>query len=1697
MSSGTTTSTSRPIPKRKGEFARCLATYASQARRLENDRELDRLILRTGSARAVDLLALLATAGRLRREEILERIKREDFDPRTLNDQVGRVVDPRYLFRLARIIALQDRTPDDRVEALRLMRWIHRQYGLQILNAGGARLYQNLAFEAGERTLAAQLVDEFKFQRSDELFMRADLTNPYLDERVGDEAAWYEHFSRLFLRDGLEAPVLAPSAPGGEVFDRLEGMPRQLVADGPLVSVIVTSWQPQVGLETAIRSLVNQSWRNLEILIIDDASPAGSSALLDRVSALDPRIRLVRLERNGGTYRARNVGLELATGQFVTGQDSDDWSHPRRIEKQVRLLTRKARLVSTTSHALRCDPSIVFNAPGTLVRRENASSLMFRREAVLERAGFYDDTRKGGDTEYMLRIGKLFGEGTHRVLDDNLALIRMSRGSLSTAEFKPGWRHPARASYRRGYEYWHAHGDPDALRIEPGSTSRRLFPIPERFATIKRDPADGTAYALDIVFADDLRGVGSPARLRALLDEVRCAIRAGLRVGVLHLRSYREMSFERIDTFWEPFSALLHSGEVREVLTTDLDRPELLLIRHPEVAQFLSPLGAALRPRKIAVIAEEAVEDESGRTWFSAAACHRNLREAFGKAAVWRAADRRISKALKAALPESVEVLAAYPLVVDVGSWRAPTRRLQGRRPILGRIADDGASEFPADRTRLLSVYPASGKMPVRFLGGADVLRDVLGSRPIPASWTLLPARSQDLDVFLSGCDFFVHYTGRGRSDSPERVVVQALASGCVVVMPPESSAPYGDAVIGAPAEKLVETVARLAADPDAFSAQASRGIAYAREFSRFELPGCPSRRKPERAGAHAPVSDDARVDEAAYGSAVVEGHLRRALRTSDSTRLDATILRTGSDNGRELLAVLASHGRLSSAGLVGVAENLRGSARRSSALAALAGLSPLMVLRFARVLVVQALWPDDRINGLSLCEGVVSVHGAGMADKRLSETFVDAALESGYPTLARQLTKMLTLRKDDRLQAEIDLVHPRWGGKEEVWLQAFNEVFTRCGLEPMTLLESSTPSESRFERIAFPVGGGGRIDEGPLVTVVVTAFNPTEALLTSLRSVLQQTWRRLEVIVVDDASVSGCEILDACERLDDRIRVLRHVRNQGTYVARNTALSSATGEFITFQDSDDYSHPRRVEFQLRPLLDDAALIATRSASIRVSPDLRLANPGSAAIQSNASSLMFRRGTAMARIGFFDSVRKAADTEYALRLAAAFGRPVLELDEGMPLAVVRLASGSLSRAEFKPGWRHPARTAYREAYERWHAAIRAGQDSPFRDGAVANRPFPAPLRFHVDQRDMEQEYDVALVGDWRQYGGPQKSMLEEIRALVAAGYRVGICHVEAFRFMTKETKPLCTPIRDLIHEGVVTQLVYSDRVRVRLLVLRYPPILQFVQSQKFEWRIGAAIVVANQAPSEIDGSDVRYVVSDCIRNARALWGLDPTWVPQGPQVRAALSGLLPQVLFEEFDMPGILDPDDWELRRDRSGLPIIGRYSRDNPLKFPGDVDALLAAYPDTDRLEVRIMGGGRTCRELLGARPVPTNWTLLPYGAEDVKDFLAGIDYFVYFDNDNIVEAFGRSMLEAIAGGCVVMLPHKYRPVFGDAAVYCTPERVLEMVQALEADVERKHAVLERARGYVRSNFSHESYVSRLVEAYGLQPGNAGERCA
>ena len=123
--------------------------------------------------------------------------------------------------------------------------------------------------------------------------------------------------------------------------------------DLPLVSVVVTAYRPGPWLATAIRALLDQTWSRLEVIVVDDASGPDFADEIARVAALDPRARVITRERNGGAYRARNLGLAQAKGEYLAFLDADDWCHPERIERQVLPLLADPSLVATQALAIR------------------------------------------------------------------------------------------------------------------------------------------------------------------------------------------------------------------------------------------------------------------------------------------------------------------------------------------------------------------------------------------------------------------------------------------------------------------------------------------------------------------------------------------------------------------------------------------------------------------------------------------------------------------------------------------------------------------------------------------------------------------------------------------------------------------------------------------------------------------------------------------------------------------------------------------------------------------------------------------------------------------------------------------------------------------------------------------------------------------------------------------------------------------------------------------------------------------------------------------------------------------------------------------------------------------------------------------------------------------------------------------------
>lgn len=228
---------------------------------------------------------------------------------------------------------------------------------------------------------------------------------------------------------------------------------------GPLVSVLMTTFRTGERVSAAIESLLNQSYRNLEIIVVDDASGDATPDIVAALACRDARVRLVRLPVNGGTYLAKSIGLQLAHGEFVTCHDSDDWSHPVKIERQVQPLLGDSSLVATTSQLIRMQDDGVFYARSVYpLTRFNPSSPLFRRELVIQRMGGWDMVRTGADSEFYARLRLIFGHRAVKRVAQPLALSSHREGSLMTASdtgYSGAGMSPQRLAYLEAWSHWH------------------------------------------------------------------------------------------------------------------------------------------------------------------------------------------------------------------------------------------------------------------------------------------------------------------------------------------------------------------------------------------------------------------------------------------------------------------------------------------------------------------------------------------------------------------------------------------------------------------------------------------------------------------------------------------------------------------------------------------------------------------------------------------------------------------------------------------------------------------------------------------------------------------------------------------------------------------------------------------------------------------------------------------------------------------------------------------------------------------------------------------------------------------------------------------------------------------------------------------------------------------------------------------
>lgn len=610
-------------------------------------------------------------------------------------------------------------------------------------------------------------------------------------------------------------------------------------------------------------------------------------------------------------------------------------------------------------------------------------------------------------------------------------------------------------------------------------------------------------------------------------------------------------------------------------------------------------------------------------------------------------------------------------------------------------------------------------------------------------------------------------------------------------------------------------------------------------------------------------------------------------------------------------------------------------------------------------------------------------------------------------------------------------------------------------------------------------------------VSVIIPAYNSESTIQTALQSLLQQTWSNLEILVVDDCSTDRTkQVVESYARKDRRVKLLTTKANSGAYVARNIALRVATGDFITVNDADDWSHPEKIRTQAQHLMENTHIVGNFSQQARTTEDLTFFRRGKPGIYifSNMSSFMFRRKPVMNKLGFWDSVRFAGDSEFVKRIKRVFGeKSIVELKTA-PLSFQRQSENSLTgdTAFGFHGFFMGARREYAEAHEYFHYM---NPDKLYFSFPQETRPFPVPAPMEPNRKVESmgrRHFDVIIASEFRLLGGTNMSNIEEIKAQKKLGLHTGL--VQISRYDLNSVTNINSKVRELIDGDQVQMLVYGEKVSCDVLIIRHPPILQEWQKYIPDIKAQNVRVIINQPPKReySETGETLYDIYRCAQHLEQYIGKKGKWYPIGPLIRNTLykhhANELKYIDLADDDWVNIIDVNEWSrASRPQNKKICIGRHSRDQYVKWPQDRTEMLTIYPDKEEYEIYVLGGAKSATKVLGQ--LPSNWCVYEFGEMIPKDFLVGLDVFVYYTHPDWIEAFGRVIFEAMAVGVPVIISPVYEALFGDAAIYAEPMDVEITIQKLMSDDTLYQSQVEKAQNYVEKHFGYSKHASRLEE--------------
>lgn len=298
--------------------------------------------------------------------------------------------------------------------------------------------------------------------------MNAAFTKYELHRSEGQDSEALETLNHMFAFHDLEG-FSTSWKENGFALDNIVVKPTSSSTDNRLVTVIMTAHKMNPMMDTAVSSVLNQTHKNLELLIIDDASQAKSVAEYSKYVDLDSRVRVVRQPVNSGTYAGRNRGISEARGEFISFIDSDDWQHPQKLEYALLRLDSSDQAIATLESYIRLYPNGRLAKVGSWFARKALMCITWRTNILREELGGFDEVRVSADSELLERAEARYGKTAIIHVPAPTYIATYHDNSLTGGgKFAIGWKgiHGPRASYVSSFRAWHA-----KLRSSPSGLS--------------------------------------------------------------------------------------------------------------------------------------------------------------------------------------------------------------------------------------------------------------------------------------------------------------------------------------------------------------------------------------------------------------------------------------------------------------------------------------------------------------------------------------------------------------------------------------------------------------------------------------------------------------------------------------------------------------------------------------------------------------------------------------------------------------------------------------------------------------------------------------------------------------------------------------------------------------------------------------------------------------------------------------------------------------------------------------------------------------------------------------------------------------------------------------------------------------------------------------------------------------------------